>query len=234
MYNIYQVYSTELNITVFVGTKNIDNLIKNCIDPNIIRILNTKYILQLVFLNIPKHKINDLIDTVKNDKNYLTSCILKCIELLLSLDRKRIGDANELEMKPIIENVFNMSLIRADYEYSIFDFYSENCLVELKCYSRIHYNVFLGINKMICKNILFIFTCNYTKDVYYLQYDPVFFNKLNVSENIARGKFYVKQQYEISKKYLIKFDKNDKITLTFQHDERVAIKKLLELNETHI
>lgn len=234
MYNIYQLYSTELNLTVFVGTKNIDNVIKNCNNPNIIQILNTKYILQLVFLNIQKNKINELIDTVKNDKTYLTQCIIKCINQLASIDRKRIGDANETEMKPIIENVFNISLIRADYEYSIFDFYSENCLIELKCYSHIRHNVFLGINKIICKNILFIFTCNYTKDVYYLQYDPVFFNNLIVSENIPNGKFYVKHQYEISKKYLTKFNKNDKITLTFQHDERVAIKKLLEINDTYI
>lgn len=234
MYNIYQFYNTELNLSVFVGTKDINNLIKNCNDPNIIKILKTKYILQLVFLNIQKNKINELIDTVKNDKTYLTQCIIKCINQLAKIDRKRIGDANEIEMKPVIENVFNMSLIKADYEYSVFDFYSENCLIELKCYSHIRHNVFLGINKMICKNILFIFTCNYTKDIYYLQYDPAFFNKINISENIANGTFYVKHQYEISKKYLTKFDKNDKILLTFQYDERVAIKKLLEINETYL
>lgn len=228
MYNIYQLYSTELNLIVFIGTKNIDNLIKHCNNYNIIKILNTKYILQLVFLNIQKNKINELIDTVKNDKTYLTSCILKCKNQLASLDRKRIGDANEIELKPVIENVFNMSLIKTDYEYSVFDFYSENCLVELKSLLHIHHNVFVGINKMICKNLLFIFKCNYTKDLYYLQYDPIFFDSIDVIETPMNGRLQLKRSYSISKKYLTKFNKNDKISLSFLHDEREAIKKLLD------
>lgn len=237
-YCIYRFLSLDGNLPpAFVATsKDIKTLINNQ-NPDysgLNKILNSTYIYQLVFLNIEKYKINDLINTVNNNNIKLNIAITNATQQLKYINRKKTGYNNELELQPIINNVFGLNIIKVDYQYSPFDFYSENVLVEIKSLENIFGYVFVGTNKIICENMLFIFKNNTKLDLYYLQYDKMIFNTFQIIAPKMEMKQSLSNVYKIPIQYLTMFYGNDKIELIFNNDERETINELVNILLTKV
>jgi len=227
MYSIYQFKNLKNNNVMFIGTKDVNNLIKNCNNDELIQILNSKYIYQLVFADIQKHRINELINSVKNNNIKLTKSIIDTKNKQDYLLRKQLGENNEHMLKPIIESVFGLNLTKTTNQYSHFDFYDKNLVVELKSLN-ISNNVFVGVNKIVCNNILFIFKCNKTNDLYYLQYNRELFTTIPIIETEMKLKSTLSRSYSIPIRYLTRFFATDKIELLFEFDEVNIIHDLID------
>ena len=227
MYFIYQFINRTTDKMMFVATKDVNNLIKNCNNTDLIEILKSPYIYHLVFANVDKYRIDELINSVKNNKIKLIKTIIDTKHKQEYLLRKQIGDNNETTLKPIIEDVFNLQLTKTINPYSHFDFYSNNVVVELKSLKKIDANVFLGTNKIVCRNILFIFKCNTSNELYYLQYNKDLFNILPIIETEMKLKSTLSRAYCIPIKYLTRFFSTDKIELIYELDETGIINNLL-------
>lgn len=227
MYFIYQFINRATDKMMFVATKDVNNLIKHCNNTDLIEILKSQYIYHLVFANVDKHRIDELINSVKHNKIKLIKTIIDTKHKQEYLLRKQIGDNNETMLKPIIEGVFNLQLTKTINPYSHFDFYSNNVVVELKSLKRIDANVFLGTNKIVCRNILFIFKCNTSNELYYLQYNKDLFNIIPIIETEMKLKSTLSRAYCIPIKYLTRFFSTEKIELIYEFDETAIINELL-------
>ena len=227
MYFIYQFINRTNDKTMFVATKDVKNLISNCVNHELIEILNSPYIYHLVFADVEKHRIDELINSVKYSKIKLIKTILDTKNKQDYLLRKQIGETNELIMKPIIESVFELNLTKTLNPYSHFDFYSENLVVELKSLTNITDRVFVGTNKIVCQNILFIFKCNNKNDLYYLKYIKELFDTLQIIESEMKLKSTLSHVYSIPIKYLTRFFPTDKIELLFEFDDTKNINAMI-------
>lgn len=227
MYSVYQFINRTNEKTMFIATKNVNNLLQNCNNTDLIEILKSPYIYQLVFADVEKHRIDELINSVKHNKIKLTRTIIDTKNKQEYLQRKQVGDENEKLLKPIIEDVFNLTLTKTTNPYSHFDFYSDNVIVELKSLKKINDNVFIGTNKIVCRNILFIFKCNTTNELYYLQYNKELFNIIPIIETEMKLKSTLSKSFCIPVKYLTRFYATNKIELIYEFDETNVINDLL-------
>ena len=84
---------------------------------HLVHILKSQYIYHLVFTNVDKHRIDELINSVKNNKIKLIKTIIDTKHKQEYLLRKQIGDNNEPMLKPIIEDVFNLQLTKMSLLY---------------------------------------------------------------------------------------------------------------------
>ena len=227
MYSVYQFINRTNDKTMFVATKNVNNLLQNCNNDELIEILKSQYIYHLVFADVEKHRIDELINSVKHNKIKLTQTIIDTKNKQEYLQRKQVGDNNEKLLKPIIEDVFNLQLTKTINPYSYFDFYSTNVIVELKSLKTIVNNVFIGTNKIVCRNILFVFKCNKTNELYYLQYNKELFNIIPIIETEMKLKSTLSRSFCIPVNYLTRFFSTDKIELIYEFDETDVINDLL-------
>lgn len=244
MFSIYQFISQTPYKTVFIHTTDVKQLIMDCknglltIFPELIEILKLTYSYQLVFINVEEHRIYALINSVKNNPIKLIKQIIETKHRIDYTTRKRIGYDNEQLLKPVIETVFGLPLIKTLNQYSFFDFYNldgNGVIVELKSLT-ISNMVFIGLNKIVCKNLLFIFYCNLKKTLYYLQYSKSLFDTIPIREPNLKQKSTTTLSYCISIAHLTRFYITDKINIIFETDDTEKIKSLLSLPDetTHI
>ena len=128
------------------------------------------------------------------------------------------GLQRENELMDLLGLFFGLTLTHSKYEYSLFDFYSNNGLLfELKSYTYSYnkYNTeIISTRKALSLNSVFIFSHQEEEDFsyYYIQYDPVIFNNFEIVFIKSPNRNGQEECYKIEKNYLTKFNFNEKIT----------------------
>ena len=128
------------------------------------------------------------------------------------------GLQRENELMDLLGLFFGLTLTHSKYEYSLFDFYSNNGLLfELKSYTYSYnkYNTeIISTRKALSLNSIFIFSHQEEEDFsyYYIQYDPVIFNNFEIVFIKSPNRNGQEECYKIEKQYLTKFNFNEKIT----------------------
>ena len=128
------------------------------------------------------------------------------------------GLQRENELMDLLGLFFGLTLTHSKYEYSLFDFYSNNGLLfELKSYTYSYnkYNTeIISTRKALSLNSVFIFSHQEEEDFsyYYIQYDPVIFNNFEIVFIKSPNRNGQEECYKIEKQYLTKFNFNKKIT----------------------
>jgi len=102
---------------------------------------------------------------------------------------QQLGYKNEIIAKPLLEKFFNCKLVKTD-DFATFDFYSDECLIELKSRrnTKNHYpDTMVGYNK-----IRYAFYCG--KPVYFcfLFTDGLFYYEFN-KDDLNNGNIIIKK-----------------------------------------
>lgn len=220
--NIYYFVSLTTMITHFcITNENIDTFIeqnvKTRLNNVLYNILQNKYIYHFVMRNVLLENAEPLIAMFKTNKIRLQQFITKTRNEIAYEKRLILGAETETELKPVIERIFGVDLIKTENRYDIYDFYDVNrkYVFEVKSL-HISYNVFIGENKV--KNVdgfslIFIFKCNLSRVIYYLIYKKELFDTLELRNIEMRGKITPSSMYIIPVKHLIKLTHTDKIIL---------------------
>lgn len=220
--NIYYFVSLTTTLTQFCITNEninifIEENMKNRLNNVLYNILQNKYIYHFVIRGVLLENAEPLIAKLKTNKIRLQQLITKTRNDIAYEKRLLLGEENETELKPVIERIFGVDLIKTENRYDIYDFYDANRKYAFEVKSlHISYNVFIGENKV--KNIdgfslIFIFKCNLTRIIYYLIYSKELFNTLELKNIDMRGKLTPSSMYIIPVKHLIRLTYTDKIIL---------------------
>ncbi len=138
--------------------------------------------------------------------------------------------------KETLEKVFQSILQHSMFEYSLFDFYNDKFLFELKSYN---YSLFkyptaiIGTNKGLCENSVFVFEFteqNGFKNLYFIQYNYDIFHKFNQRYIKSPNRIGQVLCFDIPIKILTYIDKTKSYTLTHTNTEYEieAFKDLIE------
>jgi hypothetical protein len=220
--NIYYFVSLATTRTHIVFTNEnindfIEQNIRNKLDDVLYHILNQKYIYHFVKRNVLIENVEPLINTLKTNKIRLDQFITKTRNEIAYEKRLILGANNELELKPIVERIFGVDLIKTLDKYDIYDFYDVNhkYVFEIKSLN-ITYNVFIGANKIANVGnfkLIFIFKCNVSRFIYYLIYSKDLFDSLELRNIEMRGKLTPSPMYIIPVKHLTVLHQTDRIIL---------------------
>ena len=220
--NIYYFVSLSTTETHFIFTDNnidtfIEQNVRKKLDVVLHTILNQKYIYHFVKRNVLIINAEPLIATLKTNKIRLDQLIRQTRNEIAYEKRLILGADNEIEIKPIIERIFGVDLVKTENRYDIYDFYDvfHKYVFEIKSLV-ITYNVFIGANKISNVGdikLIFIFKCNTSRCIYYLIYSKELFEVLEVRNIEMRGKMTLSPMYIIPVKYLTLLNQNDRIIL---------------------
>lgn len=197
---------TYENIDIFITQNKLNN-----IDKTLYTILQNNYSYQVVVRDILTENVERFITLFKTDKIRLNSYIRKTNRDIITEKNRIIGANNEKQIQPILEQVFNVKLVKSIDMYNIYDFYEVNhkYVFELKSLDIMHC-VFFGVNKtkhIDMFSLICIFKCNTSGILYYLIYNKALFELFEIKQ--LHSSFV----YVIPLKNLTQFTLNDNIQL---------------------
>jgi hypothetical protein len=135
-------------------------------------------------------------------------------EQLNYIQRRYEGLLKENEVKDRVEKIFDDKLEHSKYQYSHYDYAGATLFYEMKSIKMNYPNVFIGTDKIICNNLIFIYTFeNLPNKLFYIKYDTDLFSTFEKKYVKPANRLYTNEVYLIPQSLLIEITDTDRVCI---------------------
>lgn len=207
--------------------KNTDMTQGNRVLQNIITNNNFVYELIKKYENVEKDDLQIEIKRFSREENISkinekSICELQRLQEELFYNQRRYeGLIKEDVVKQRVEKIFMDKLIHSSYEYSHYDYEGKKLFYEMKSIKNMYPNVFLGTDKIICENLVIIYTFDNLPNqretglsrLFYIKYDNKLFSTFEKKYVKPPNRLYYNEVYSIPKSFLIEIKDTDRVVI---------------------